>query len=161
MKQLQTYEQFSIQNEEIDWKKIRNTAMAGAMAIGAMGAHSQDKMVKNIDNDTKVEQSFLKKGLSAASSAIGSFRNDNSAEKTIKKLEKEGYKSELADKSVFLKQLEKNDWSKIETHKIKYGSESGARLTATQFIKVNKLNHRLTLMMFNEVDTTAILIYAQ
>jgi hypothetical protein len=51
MKKIQTFEQFSIHNEEIDWKKMRDTAMAGAMAIGAMGAHGQDKDIKEMDKD--------------------------------------------------------------------------------------------------------------
>ncbi len=50
MKNIKKFEQFSIHNEEIDWKKIRNTAMAGAMAVGSIGAHPQNKDIKNIDN---------------------------------------------------------------------------------------------------------------
>ena len=58
MKNIQTFEQFSIQNEEINWRKLRNTAMAGAMAIGSIGAHGQDKDIREIDKDpVRIERS--------------------------------------------------------------------------------------------------------
>jgi hypothetical protein len=69
MKKIQTFEKFSIQNEEIDWKKMRNTAMAGAMAgamaIGPMDAHGQnkkpsdvDRIYVRIDHDKKYEKTL-------------------------------------------------------------------------------------------------------
>ncbi len=44
MKKIQTFDSFARQNEEVDWKKMRNTAMAAAMSIGSLASHGQDKV---------------------------------------------------------------------------------------------------------------------